>query len=62
MIVNKYDVNKHEKKNMQKHVVFSDLAIPCNPMQKLNPFATGLPLLCREAKEKFSITTDDWQP
>jgi hypothetical protein len=59
MIVNKYDVNKHqhEKKHAKARSVFR----LGNPMQKLNPFATGLPLLCREAKEKFSITTDDWQ-
>ena len=59
MIVNKYDVNKHEKKRAKTRSVFR-LGLG-NPMQKLNPFSTCLPLLCREAKEKFPITIDDWQ-
>ena len=28
---------------------------------KIKVNSIGLPLLCQEAKEKFSITSDDWQ-
>ena len=48
------NVNKYDAKALR----FFRLG---NPAPKLKPFPTGLPPLCQEAKEKFSITSDEWK-
>ena len=47
-------VNKHDAKACNSVKCFQSRT-------KITAISTGLPLLCQEAKEKFSITSDDWQ-